>query len=183
MIHAARDHERAVYPLSSLQAGMLVHHLRAPRSGVDIEQIVCALSERADEAHLRAVWQQTLDRHDVLRTSFVWEGLDTPRQETHERLVLPWESEDWRMDEPAAREARLTALLSADRARGFDLAAPPLMRMMFIRWSDAESRLLWTFHHVLLDGRSFPMLLRETFDAYDAAQNDEPAPPVAARRA
>ena len=54
-----------------------------------------------------------------------------------------------------AQERRLEELLRADRERGFDLARAPLMRWRLVRTGDGEHRLLWSHHHLLLDGWSF----------------------------
>jgi hypothetical protein len=68
------------YPLSPLQQGMLAHHLRAPHSGVDIEQLVCSLPKRVDADVLRRAWETVVARHDILRTSFEWLERDVPQQ-------------------------------------------------------------------------------------------------------
>ncbi|MBW8771025.1 MAG: non-ribosomal peptide synthetase, partial [Gemmatimonadetes bacterium] len=152
------------YPLTPLQQGMLAQHLRAAGSGVDIEQLVCSLPERVDAAALRAAWQTVIDRHDVLRTSIEWSGLDAPRQRVYERVDVPFEVEDWRGVAGGARDARLEAWLQADRTRGFVLDAAPLLRLTLLVLDEEEHRLVWTFHHAILDGRCFPMVLREVFD-------------------
>ena len=49
----------------------------------------------------------------------------------------------------------------------------PAMRLMIVDWGANEHRVVWTFHHALLDGRSFPLVLREVFAFYDAAARGE----------
>ncbi|HET9982345.1 MAG TPA: condensation domain-containing protein, partial [Longimicrobiales bacterium] len=156
------------YALAPLQSGMLYHSLRAPGSGVDIEQLVCTLPEPLDADAMERAWRIVVARHDVLRTCFRWEGLESPRQQVAEAVELEVERADWRSVPAAERESRFAGFLRRDRARGFDLATPPLLRVTLQRWAEAEYRLVWTFHHALLDGRSFPVLLREVFAAYDA---------------
>ena len=68
------------YSLTPIQTGMLVEHLKAHASGVNIEQMVVELSESVDPPSLHAAWDQLIARHDVFRTSFQWEGIDEPRQ-------------------------------------------------------------------------------------------------------
>src|SRR6478672_6887666 len=97
----------ATYSLTPLQQGMLAQHLRAPGSGVDVEQLVCSLPERVDADALRAAWQAVVDRHDVLRTSIEWNGLDAPQQRVYDRVEVPFEMEDWRGVGVADREGRL----------------------------------------------------------------------------
>src|SRR3954470_10627877 len=86
----------ASYPLTALQQGMLVHQLRNPGSGVDVEQLVCTLPEAVDADAMARAWDAVVARHDVLRTAFAWEGLDAPRQRVHAAVTMPFETLDWR---------------------------------------------------------------------------------------
>ena len=166
----------AAYPLSPLQQGMLYHGLSAPRSGVDIEQMVWGLPERIDPARLRHAWEQVVARHAALRTAFRWQGVPEPRQEVQRGVALPWTELDWRHLGAADQAARLAAFLADDRAHGFALDHAPLLRVALIQFSDTHWKLVWTFHHAILDGRSFPLIVQEVFAFYDAAQHGETLP-------
>ena len=61
--------------------------------------------------------------------------------------------------------------MADDRTTGFDLNHAPLMRLTIAVCGPSHYEVLWTFHHAILDGRSFPILLREVFGLYDAARN------------
>jgi Condensation domain len=63
-------------------------------------------------------------------------------------------------------ERRLEELARAERARGFDMGEPPLVRVVVVRLADGRFRLLWTFHHLLLDGWSLAALLGELAASY-----------------
>ena len=156
------------YPLSPLQQGMLFHNLHEPESGVDLEQIVCTLRETLELAPFVQAWKQLLERHPILRTSFKWNDLDEPCQEVYQGVPLPLTQHDWRDLSEAEQRDRHQAYLQDDRRRGFDLTRAPLMRLALFRLKDAECRLIWTFHHILLDGRSFTLLLKEVFALYEA---------------
>jgi amino acid adenylation domain-containing protein/non-ribosomal peptide synthase protein (TIGR01720 family) len=156
------------YPLSPLQAGMLFHTLYAPRAGVDVEQMVCSFREPLDAARLRAAWEQVVAARPVLRTGFRWEGLDEPLQEVHAAVDVPWIDEDLRALAPDAQEARLRAFLDADRVQGFDPARAPLLRLALFRTGDEAYRFVFTFHHMILDGGSFPLVVNDVFACYEA---------------
>ncbi|HZI09046.1 MAG TPA: amino acid adenylation domain-containing protein, partial [Myxococcus sp.] len=102
----------------------------------------------------------------VLRTSFVWEGLDAPLQRVHPLAVLPIEEQDWRGLSPGQQAERFEALLAEDRARGFDLRQPPLMRLTLARLDGGSWRVLWTHHHLLMDGWSLGLLFPELLATY-----------------
>jgi amino acid adenylation domain-containing protein len=156
------------YPLSPLQQGMLFHSLYAPRSGVDIEQIVCALHEDLDASAFEQSWQRVVERHPVLRTSFRWKGLDQPIQKVHPHIRCPLEQQDWRDLSDRERRVQLDAYLRTDRQRGFELTDAPLMRLALFRCAEADYQLIWTFHYMLLDDQSLPLILKEVFAFYGA---------------
>ena len=147
---------------------MLFHNLYEQSSGVDIEQIVCTLTEELDCNLLERAWQLVTSQHSILRTAFVWEGLREPVQEIHRNVDVPFESHDWRHLSAQEQERRLNDHLREDRRNGFDLAKAPLLRVAVFRTAPAGFVLLWTFHHALLDGRSYRLVIREVFDVYDA---------------
>ncbi|MDB4951685.1 MAG: tycC3 [Gemmatimonadetes bacterium] len=158
-----------LYPLSPLQQGMLFHTLLAPQDSAYTEQITYDLAGalRVDELH--RAWQGAVDRHPALRTAFFWEKLPKPLQVVHRKVVLPLRRDDLRALAPDARAARVEELREADRARGFDLSRPPLVRLTLLRMEDERWTLVFTFHHMLLDGWSLPILLQEVLFTYETA--------------
>ncbi len=166
----------AIYPLTPLQHGMLYHSLAAPRSGVDIEQLVFDLPEPIDPPAFRAAWELLAARHAVLRTSFRWSGVTEPQQQVAHTIALPWTLLDWTEANITEHKAQLATLLTADRTLGFELNQVPLLRLTLIRLAAAHWTLAWTFHHAILDGRSFAPRIEEVFALYAAS----PRAPAAA---
>src|SRR5436190_12209994 len=80
-----------IYPLSPMQQGMLAHALYAPRSEGHIEQFQCTLQGSPLTETFRAAWDYVIVRHQALRTSFLWEELDTPLQVVQRTVTLPWQ--------------------------------------------------------------------------------------------
>lgn len=157
-----------VYALSPLQQGMLFHSLLAQGAGVYTEQLLCDLQEVVDVTFLRQAWKIVVDRHPVLRTEFRWVDLDEPQQQVQAQVEVPWEQQDWRGTTDAEQDRRTAELLEADRRRGFDMARAPLLRLTLVRSGEAKNRFIWTFHHAVLDGRSFAPILREVFSYYES---------------
>ncbi|MGH6884561.1 MAG: MupA/Atu3671 family FMN-dependent luciferase-like monooxygenase, partial [Geminicoccales bacterium] len=147
---------------------MLFHAVSGGDSGVDIAQIVATLHEPLDQAHFVRAWHRVAERHAILRSRFRWEGIADPVQDVLDRIEIPVERFDWRAFTEDARRARFQALLDQDRIRGFDLGEAPIMRLALVRAGERENWVLWTFHHALIDGRSFPLVLREVFAIYEA---------------
>ena len=155
-----------IYPLSPMQQGMLFHTLYDPTSGVYFEQLSCTLTGEFNIPAFKQAWEEVMKRHAVLRTAFLWEGLDKPLQVVRQKVTLPWEAHDWRG--LPNQEERLEAFLEQDRQRGFELAKAPLMRCILIRLDRDKYEFVWGFHHVLMDGWSFPLIMKEVFAFYDA---------------
>ncbi|HEX7239407.1 MAG TPA: amino acid adenylation domain-containing protein, partial [Longimicrobiaceae bacterium] len=136
------------------------------------------LRGRLDAAALRRAWEKVVERRPVLRTVFAWEGMDRPLQLVRRAAPLPWEALDWRGSPRAAQRERLEAYLEAQRERDFDLLRAPLMRLGLAQLADDRFELVWTYHHLLLDGWSLSLVLQDVFTAYEAIlQGREPALP------
>jgi amino acid adenylation domain-containing protein len=168
-----------IYPLSPLQNGMLFHSLMAPASGVYVNQVTCTLPVDLDSWLFRQAWERLVERHGVLRTAFFWEGLDEPLQVVRKSFSLPWQELDWRGLPADEQQRRFEELRHRDRHTPLALGKAPLMRFSLIRL-DRELGFIWTFHHLLLDGWSVPLLVQELGAVYTALQEGrEPAlPPV-----
>ena len=157
-----------IYTLSPLQQGMLFHTLYAPESGVYVVQQDCLLQGELNAEAFRETWRQVIARHAILRTAFVWEGLREPHQVVRRGVELPWVEHDWRGLDEAERERLWRELRETERRTGFDLTRAPLLRLVLARTGEDRYRFLWTFHHILLDGWSGPLILGEVFTLYRA---------------
>jgi amino acid adenylation domain-containing protein len=158
-----------------MQQGMLFHGLEDAGSGLYVNQLSVEIGG-LDAARLRSAWQAVSDRHAVLRTGMLWEGLPgVAQQVVHRRVAVPFVEEDWR-GRPADA-AGLQAAAAAERAKGFDLAQPPLQRVRLIRLAGDRHQLIWTRHHILTDGWSSARLVAEILAAYRGAPPSPAAAP------
>jgi amino acid adenylation domain-containing protein len=153
--------------LTPMQLGMLIHGVRAETEGAYVQQLVWTLEETVDVSLFHVAWQHLVDRHEVLRTSFQLESPDGPIQMVHGQVDWSVEVSDWRELGIAHAERRFKAYLRDERRRGFAIAQSPLWRWSLFRLDDSDSRLVWTSHHALFDGRSRLILLRELLALYN----------------
>ncbi|MFP2934190.1 condensation domain-containing protein, partial [Pyxidicoccus sp. 3LG] len=156
-----------LYPLSPTQQGMLFHALLTPGSGEYFEQMTLTVHGSLDLAAFRRAWETLVARHPVLRTRFLWEGLSEPHQLVQPKAELPWRQLDWRGLPAEEQLARVDAFLAEDKARGFELTQAPLARVAILQL-DGMQRLVWSHHHLLMDGWSQGRLFQELFVIYDA---------------
>ncbi|MFI6650450.1 amino acid adenylation domain-containing protein [Streptomyces sp. NPDC050529] len=165
-----------VLPLTPLQAGMHFHSLYDSHA-VDVytSQFVFDLEGPVGVPALRAAIGTLLRRHANLRVGFLHEDLGEPVQAVAAEVPVPLTELDLTAaDGTGTTEERLTAFLAADRTRRFDLTTPPLMRFTLLRTAPQCHRLVMTSHHILFDGWSMPLLVRELFELY-ASEGDDSA--------
>jgi amino acid adenylation domain-containing protein/non-ribosomal peptide synthase protein (TIGR01720 family) len=162
-----------LYPLSPMQQGLLLHSLYDAVPGLYCEQVIGEARD-LDRDAFRSAWQAVLDREAVLRTGFVWEEVDQPLQVVLGEVGLPLEEHHWEDLRQAEQDRRLQALLDAERVRGFDLTTPPLLRLALLHLGRGRQRFVLTFHHLLLDGWSLSLVLRDVVGGYLARVRGRP---------
>ena len=155
-----------IYDLSPMQLGMLYHSIADSNASTFIEQAFCTLRGDVRVELLEKAWSIMAKRHAALRTAFFWEGLDSPLQVVRSQVTVPIEHHDWRRLDEQEREDRFASLLATDRAQGFDLPRAPLMRVQLVLEPSETVRLLWTFHHAILDGWSALVVMKELLALY-----------------
>ena len=167
-----KDKIQDIFPLTPLQKGLLFHSLYEPESGVYFEQLHCQLQGDVSIVAVRQAWQTLVDRHPILRTAIVTKGQTEPVQIVFRNLVFNITEEDWRGLSSIAQKIRLEEFLESDKRQGFVLNRPPLMRVSLIRLEEDRWHLIWSHHHLILDGWSWPILLREFLMLHKAAREN-----------
>lgn len=170
----------AMYPVTGIQRGMIFHSLLAPQSGVYILQDSIRFSGEFDPDVFWRAWEFVIQRHPVFRTLFVRLDTEQPVQVVLKQVALPKIELDWTQMKEADQERALSDLLVSEQQRGFDFARAPLMRLHLIRCAEQSWYFVWTRHHVLLDGWSGPLVLRDVMaclTAYAAGLQPD-LPPV-----
>lgn len=163
-----RDNIEDIYQLSPVQQGILFHSLYSPDLGVYFVQQCYTLRGNLNSVAFEDAWQQIVSRHTTLRTSFYWENLDKPVQVVHRQVKVPLKQYDWRGVNIACQQERLEAFLESNRKQGFDLSNGPLIRLTLIRLADESYRFVWSKHHLILDGWSTALVLKEVVQRYEA---------------
>ena len=156
-----------LYELSPMQQGMLFHTLYAPGSGIYFEQSVFTIEGDFNRLAFRRAWQQVVNRHSILRTGFMWEGLEKPLQIVYRNVNIEIEEEDWRELDAERQHDKLENFIRDDQVRGFDLSRPPLLRLTLFRTADRAYKFVWSRHHLVLDRWSRSLVLKDFFTFYD----------------
>ncbi|MBO7936061.1 amino acid adenylation domain-containing protein [Streptomyces sp. S9] len=158
-----------ILPLSPMQEGLLFHS-RYEQDGADVYAVqhVFDIEGALDGARLRAAARALVQRHPNLRAGFRQVDSGRTVQLIPRQFGLPWDEFDLAALPVAEAEAELARLAAKEHRRRFDLAEPPLLRFTLVRMPGERHRLLMTTHHILLDGWSMPILMRELTALYDS---------------
>lgn len=157
----------AIYPLNFLQQALLFHSLQ---EGDDqgLLRVKCVLKGAINVEAFQDAWRQTIQRHEVLRTSVHWENLEKPVQVVHKEVLLPFVLHDLSGSTEFEQKARFDELTNSDGAESLNLTKAPVLRIFLIRLSAEKHVLLWDCHHILVDGWSASIVLQDLLAFYDA---------------
>ncbi len=157
-----------VWSVSPLQAGLMFHaSLAATSTDVYTAQLCVELEGAVDSERLRGAAAGLLANHPNLCAAFLYDVNGLPVQLIVDDAVIPWTEVDL-SDRGSATDADLERRLDEDRSAPFDLASPPLLRLTLLRTSPTRCVLVVTNHHIVLDGWSIPLLVRELLTRYAA---------------
>jgi non-ribosomal peptide synthetase component F/acyl carrier protein len=155
-----------ILPLTAAQAGILVSSLAEPESGLYVVQMRFALVGRLDRLRLTRAWEVLTARNEMLRTAVVWNKTPTPVNVIMTDAAVAVEWLDLSQHNSISRSEALQNFLTEDRRRGFDLHQAPLSRVTVLVLSEDEWEMVWTHHHLVLDGWSTAHLMAELWRSY-----------------
>jgi non-ribosomal peptide synthase protein (TIGR01720 family) len=162
-----------LYPLTPAQQGMLFHSLSDKRPDPYYEQTSLSFEGKFDLLAFEKAWEKVIQRYTCLRTSFVWEGLKIPLQLVSRHSLFKVHFEDWREMTKRDQQRQWEETLSEDAGHDFDLRRSPLIRVKLIRMEENVWQLLFSNHHLILDGWSTSILMKDVMTYYNAYASSE----------
>ena len=157
-----------IYRLTPLQEGILFYHLYNPDADTYFVQLGLRIEGRLDTTLFTESWRKAAARHDILRTVFHFRNSSQPLQVVLKYLEPEILVDDLREMSAAEQEKHIAGLKTSDRQRGFDLEHGPMLRINLLRLGDTEFELIFSNHHLLMDGWSLPVVFGEVLDIYQA---------------
>ncbi|MBF0425580.1 MAG: hypothetical protein HQL66_07150, partial [Magnetococcales bacterium] len=157
-----------IHALTPMQEGMLFHALHDRAANPYFEQCHFRLRGRLDRTLFEVAWNAVVQRHDILRTRFVFKNIPQPRQV----VLRAWQAavvfQDLRAHPGGEQRALIDRYKAEDWQQGFDLGRAVPMRMALFCLADDLFEVLHSFHHILLDGWSVGIIHEELFRLYTA---------------
>ncbi len=163
-----------IHALSPVQQGMFFHTLLEPELAPYVEQGLWRLRGAVVPELFERAWNELAVRHTILRSVFRQARRQPVQIVLREKSIgVPFY--DWTALPDEEQRRALRDLARSERAP-FRLADGPLLRLALVRLGSDEWRLLWTFHHIILDGLTAAMLLESLCAIYDALVSGAPLP-------
>jgi hypothetical protein len=156
----------SIYRLSGLQQGMLFHGLYDEGTEAHKVQFKCDLLNVNPDLFIKS-WTYIIKRHSILRTGFYYDAFSVPVQCVYREVKLPVQILDLSQMTEQERSKAVKSYKDRDRVTGFDFKKAPLMRLGLLQLDANRYRMVWTFHHILFDGWSLPIIMEEFLNAYD----------------
>lgn len=183
-IHALQERHpdlEDVLPLAPMQQTMLLHALVERDPAIYCEHLLFDLKGQVDAQKLERSLNAVIARHPALRAKFDWmapgQALQVIAHDAHVRINVQ------NVSGATGDEATSTIerIIQRDRETGFDLSRAPLLRLILLRQSPEKSTAILTHHHLIFDGWSVTVFLREWLTAYDDVGGPEQSNPFVAR--
>ena len=149
-----------------MQSGLLFQALYKPNSDTYFIQTVFKIEGEVDGYCLKLAWQKACDLHPILRTGFIWQYFEKPLQFVLTSSEIDFRMDDWQNLTDAEQENRLQIFIKKDRELGFKLGKAPLFRVCLIQRRKNKYYLIWSLHHLLLDGWCLSIVLGDVFKTY-----------------
>lgn len=156
-----------IYPLSPMQEGILFHSLLDADSQVYFEQAVLSIDGEFDKNIFEKSFNLLVDRYDILRTTIVYDGIKRPRQVVLKEYPVSISFEEITNLSEEEKEEYIEEFKQKDRSKGFDFKNDRLIRISLIKINDRSYKIIWSFHHILMDGWCLSVILKEFLELYN----------------
>ncbi|WP_343780302.1 amino acid adenylation domain-containing protein [Virgibacillus salarius] len=161
-----------IYPLSPMQEGMLFHSLVQSESSAYFDQTIFTAKGIVDMELVQKSFQILINKYDILRTVIAYKDVEKPRQVVlKERKPMVYFHDLSSMDNKQLDD-RIEKIILEDRKQGFNLSKDVLMRLFILKQGNKEYKVIWSSHHILMDGWSTWILLKDFFDIYSMLKNN-----------
>ena len=156
-----------IYLLSPMQKGMLYHFLLNPGEGQYLEQFTCEVHGELNIEVVEQVMNRIIERYHVLRTLFIYEGLENPVQLVLKHRDIDFEFKDIREElTTGLKEKIVDSYQIQERSKNFDLSKDVLIRLKVLQTGSKEFVFIWSNHHIVMDGWCMGIIVKEFRELY-----------------
>jgi len=164
----AKKNIKNIYALTPMQEGMLFQTLYDPESLSYFEQFNFHITGELNIPVFEETWNVLIQRHDILRTIFVYKNVPQPLQVVLKKRNIDLSFEDLSSLSKEKQESYCVAYQEKDKQNPFDLSKDVLMRLAVFKLNETSFNITWTLHHILLDGWSSGIIYEEMIHIYSS---------------
>ena len=161
-----------ILALIPTQEGMLFHYLKNPESDYYFEQLSLEISGEINTGIFEKAWNFVVETNEMLRIIYRWEKVEYPMQIILKKHQLQPKYHDLTAEEDNEKFNQVEKIKAEDRREKFDLQEVPF-RVTLCRLEKTKSIMIISNHHILYDGWSNGIILKEFFDAYNDLSNEK----------
>lgn len=155
-----------VYSLSPMQSSMLFQYLLEKDAASYFQQVSFLVTGEVDFSLFKESFQSIIQKYDIFRTVFVYKKVKKPLQVVFKAREAEVDFEDISHLDETEQESYLNQFIDQDREQGFDLSKDLLMRASILKLREDTYRIIWSSHHIIIDGWCFGLVLKEFFEKY-----------------
>ncbi|OPD17691.1 condensation domain-containing protein, partial [Clostridium botulinum] len=162
-----------IYSLTPMQMGMLFHALKDEEPSSYFEQSIFTLKGEIDLNIFERSFNKVIERYDILRTVFVYENVDKPKQIVFKERKARIGYEDISKLSNESKENYIENFISKDKEKGFNLGKDLLIKISILKVEKDKYEVVWSFHHILMDGWCLNIIMNDFFNIYSQLQEEK----------
>lgn len=162
-----------IFSLTSMQESMLIQSVSNEKSTCYVVQETFITKKIFDKEYMQKSLELLSSRYEVLRTIFIYSGFDKPKQVVLNNGYIEFEQIDLSNLSGKDAESELQKLLKEDVERGFIMENNLLLRVKNVIMPSRKNRMIWTYHHMILDGWCMAILFKGFFEYYKKIEAGE----------
>ncbi len=165
---------KSIYSLTPMQEGMLFHYLKDTKSSVYFEQFSVKITGKANVKNFEKSFDILMQRYDIFRSSIVYKDLKKPKQLVLKNRTSEVYYKDISYMQEEEKSEYIRKCKNKDRERGFDLSNDNLIRLSILDFAEATKIIIWSFHHIIMDGWCLGIVFNEFFSIYNTLSKGAP---------
>ena len=160
------DNIEKIYNLTSMQEGMLYHSITNKDRDPYFQEIEFDINGRMDINILEKALNNIIQNNEIFRINFIYDNVEKPRQVLQKNKNIKVNFVDIRNMDDESKKIYVQKYIDKNRNTRFDLSKDILIRMSIIQIEDEVFKVLWDFHHIIIDGWSVSIFIRELLSKY-----------------
>ncbi|MBK3497382.1 amino acid adenylation domain-containing protein [Viridibacillus sp. YIM B01967] len=170
----AKNQIKDIYKLTPMQQGMLYDLMYHEKTDSYIEQFSFKAEGRIDQKIFEEAVNLLIDRYDALRTVFIYKNIKEPVQVVLKERKLTVRFQDLSALESTEQKTLIKEWQDSDRRKRFDVSKDLLTKVSLFDLGQKQYQIIWTFHHIILDGWSLGNILRTFAETYESLLKKQP---------